>query len=181
MIFRLTIFVMLSAITADCYSQMRQDKYFYDSFVCVPQNHNSPMTDSSRIRLRIQNYLNPAKAAGLAIVPGFILRGAGHWYAQKYLLSTGLFITAVIGFKLYFGANDNVGEGIPISEENKHYKLEKYSGLILLCGTWAYDMIAAPIVCIRHNKRIKENLSIKPFFAKNQWGSRIGIQLSCNF
>ena len=82
---------------------------------------------------------------------------------------------------MFFGANDNVGEGIPISEENKYYELEKYSGLILLWGTWAYEVIAAPILCIRHNKRIKESLSFKPYFARNQWGSRIGIQLCCEF
>ena len=54
-------------------------------------------------------------------------------------------------------------------------------GAIIFLGSWAYDIIAAPITCYYMNKRAWK-ATLHPYLRKNQIGEReLGMQLSYRF
>lgn len=164
-----------------CLDINKPDLHAQDSF-CHAEIDTMPLhTDTTKIKAA--EYLNPLTALVYANIPGIIIHGAGHWYARKYLTCTGLFIMSVIGFKLYLWADESVVDepGYPYRPPDKHYELKRKSGLILWWGTWAYDLIVAPLICIDHNRKVKASLSFRPCLMKNRDRASAGIQLSCSF
>lgn len=136
---------------------------------------------------------DPFVAAMLAIFPGVIVRGMGHFYAKKYI--TGGLLIVVTFFGLYFNKIDYYDASDPyyrkiqdnppryIAEiyKHKHHELLYYSSRILIFGSWAYDIIGAPIVCIRHNRRLQQKISVSPYMEHNWFGQQTGVRLSLWF
>lgn len=189
----ITTFLIAALLTGPCYSQIERDivseLYGHCSRISYAIHYKVQDSIIARIdtnKINTAKYWDPLDAFGLAVIPGVIVRGAGHWYAKRYLTGTALFIASVIGLKLYISAQDPSGwegyrDGHPIWHENKYYKLQRYSGLFIWFGTWAYDLIGAPIICIHHNRQVKAALSVRPCLMKNRDGASAGIQFSYSF
>jgi TM2 domain-containing membrane protein YozV len=94
---------------------------------------------------------NPWLAFGIALVPGAIIHGAGHFYAGRIgtgfvLLGSELIGTGLIGVGLISGIETITGE------PREGWVIELEVGLILFVGSWIYDIIGSPIVVVRTNK-----------------------------
>lgn len=168
---------------------------FYKSKVIINSNvsKDSVIKRTEVKKNRPCGLKDPFVAAMLAIFPGVIVRGMGHFYAKKYITGGLLIMVAFFGLYFnkidYYDASDFIYKQIQndppryVAEisKHKHHEFLYYSSRILIFGSWAYDIIGAPIVCIRHNKRIKQKLSLNPYFGKNQLGNQVGIQLRYSF
>lgn len=94
---------------------------------------------------------NPWVAFGIALVPGSIVHGAGHFYAGKIgtgfvllgseLVGTGLIVVGLVG-----GVETITGE------PREGWVIELEVGLVLFVGSWIYDIIGSPIVVMKSNK-----------------------------
>lgn len=94
---------------------------------------------------------NPWIAFGIALVPGSIVHGAGHFYAGKIgtgfvllgseLVGTGLIVVGLVG-----GIETITGE------PREGWVIELEVGLVLFVGSWIYDIIGSPIVVMKSNK-----------------------------
>ena len=122
---------------------------------------------------------DPEVAMLLAIVPGCLFHGAGHLYLGKKQEAAMLFSAEVLGLcTMYASFAGGWSNNHKIRE--RAYIGMKIGGIIFL-GSWVYDIIAAPILCYRMNKRAWK-ASLHPFIRKNQIGEReMGVQLSCRF
>ena len=102
---------------------------------------------------------NPNTALFYAAVPGFIVHGAGHFYAGKSETGIILFTTGVIGGVMIASGAINTGwaEGWSTTEssERKGQAL-LITGGVLFLGSWLYDMIGAPLSISNKNEKILE-------------------------
>jgi TM2 domain-containing membrane protein YozV len=94
---------------------------------------------------------NPWIALGIALVPGSIVHGAGHFYAGSIgtgfvLLGSELVGTGLIGVGLIRGIETITGE------PREGWVIELEIGLVLFVGSWIYDIIGSPIVVMKTNK-----------------------------
>lgn len=115
-------------------------------------------------------FKNPGIAILLALVPGAIIRGSGHFYAGHN--KTGIALLSLF-FLSFIGASQNIG---PVNAD----AIGTVSILTIL-GTWAYDIIASPIVCARDNKKKREMLSIHPYVNHCLFGNQMGLKLVYHF
>lgn len=109
--------------------------------------------------------LEPRKAFLRALFPGFLFHGAGHQYAGQpgngfLLLTTEIVSVPLIIFSLAESweqkpENDNIWDYYT----NSFYG---FFGLNLFFGSWAYDMIAAPIKARNYNEKHGLILRLKP-------------------
>lgn len=145
-------------------------------------NTNSPLAEGRKDSLNLK-MKNPYIAGGIAIFPGVFLHGFGHMYAGKYLTWAWLMIATGVGYYLFDKEDEYIAyEGDDITDKRfTYYEPIHYSALIIFYGSWAYDIIGAPIACILRNKQIKENLSLKPYINRNELGYQTGIQLRYQF
>lgn len=126
---------------------------------------------------------NPFLAFGLSIFPGIVIRGLGHLYSGN-LFTGGILMLGMLTSVYLISIEENY---IPYEGDNvnakkfKYYDSIYYSARILFFCTWAYDIIGAPIVCIRHNNRLQQKISMSPYIENNLFGQRIGIRLSYMF
>jgi TM2 domain-containing membrane protein YozV len=94
---------------------------------------------------------NPWVAFGIALVPGSIIHGAGHFYAGRIgtgfvllgseLVGTGLIVVGLVG-----GIETITGE------PREGWVIELEAGLVLFVGSWIYDIIGSPLVVMKSNK-----------------------------
>jgi TM2 domain-containing membrane protein YozV len=94
---------------------------------------------------------NPWVAFGIALVPGAIIHGAGHFYAGRIgtgfvLLGSELVGTGLIAVGLVGGIETITGE------PREGWVIELEAGLVLFVGSWIYDIIGSPIVVMKANK-----------------------------
>lgn len=138
--------------------------------------------DSLMVKQKLKTKI-PELAAVIAIFPGIFMHGFGHLYAGKYLTWGYLMIATMVGYYLLSIEDAYLPyEGADLRDKRYHYfDRIYYSARILFFGSWAYDIIGAPIICARHNKRLKQKLFMNPYFEKNQLGNQIGIQLNYHF
>jgi len=90
-------------------------------------------------------------AFGIALVPGAIIHGAGHFYAGKIgtgfvLLGSELVGTGLIAVGLVGGIETITGK------PREGWVIELEAGLVLFVGSWIYDIIGSPIVVMKSNK-----------------------------
>lgn len=104
---------------------------------------------------------SPTTALIIAIVPGSVVHGAGHFYAGKTRTAIGLFGAGIVGAGLTLtGALENIFEGMEGSENNDGADAALIIGLGLFAGSWIYDIIGAPHAVKNQNDKI---LGKKPF------------------
>ncbi len=114
---------------------------------------SSPIDSVSRGSMRPDTLRlkSPETALLIAVVPGFVFHGSGHFYARKSLTGLALFATEYIGFILYLrGSNFMGGSGGDHDTEQAEY----ISGIALFFGSWAYDLIGAPLAVNKENERL---------------------------
>lgn len=122
---------------------------------------------------------SPGAALFLALVPGSLVHGVGHFYAGHrrtgtiLVIAEGLSIAmASAAFVMAFGDSESQEASIIFG----------YGGIFGFTGSWAYDVIAAPLVVRRDNKKILRNLSIRPYYAaKSDLAGHWGIGLQFGF
>ena len=104
---------------------------------------------------------SPTTALIIAIVPGSVVHGAGHFYAGKTRTAIGLFGAGIVGAGLTLtGALENIFEGMEGSENKDGADAALIIGLGLFAGSWIYDIIGAPHAVKNQNDKI---LGKKPF------------------
>lgn len=97
---------------------------------------------------------NPDIALLIAILPGSVVHGAGHFYAGKPLTGVALLGLEIIGTGLvFFGAVEGLGEAMEGgSKGNPEGTI--LIGFSLFLFSWIYDIIGAPLTIAKENERI---------------------------
>jgi len=110
------------------------------------------MEDSIRVdgadstRLRDPNY-----AIFVALVPGAVVHGAGHFYARKVRTGFILLGCELVGAGLgYLGAVTGIESGEP----SPGGKVAIATGVTLFWGSWAYDLVFAPLGIKKENEEL---------------------------
>ena len=105
---------------------------------------------------------SPTAALVIALVPGAVVHGAGHFYAGKTKTAIGLFGAEILGgVFVYFGAlgsslhSDTGGEG-----GSNAGPIVLFLGLGLFIGSWIYDIADSPSVIKSQNDQA---VGKKPF------------------
>ena len=93
----------------------------------------------------------PYKAFLYALVPGAVVRGAGHFYAGKtgtgaVLLGSELAgaILIYVSIGMSWGHGSTTVEAFPVA----------FAGVALFLGSWIYDMGGAPLAVHKENQRL---------------------------
>jgi len=99
---------------------------------------------------------SPTKALVIALVPGSVVHGAGHFYAGKTKTAIGLFGAEIAGAALtslgLLGSlrGDTGGEG----DGSLAGPVVLSLGLGLFVGSWIYDVVGSPSVVKNQNDKI---------------------------
>ena len=110
----------------------------------MPASTTGDRADSARLR-------DPNNAIFVALVPGAVVHGAGHFYAGKPGTGTALFVSEVTGLGLcYLGAMTAMGSG----EYSTGGVVAVSAGLALFIGSWAYDVALAPLSIKKENEKL---------------------------
>lgn len=118
---------------------------------------------------------SPSAAIFLALVPGFIIHGLGHYYAGYPRTGNVLLITEGSSFVFFFLA---FGLALDDSDSIDTAGVLAVGAFFGFLGSWAYDIIGAPLVIRKNNKKVLENLSVHPWYLPSGKDSgRFGIQL----
>ena len=99
---------------------------------------------------------NPNTALFYAAVPGFLIHGMGHFYATKPVTGTLLLGVEMLGLLFMVRSAFSGFEGA--SKDNE--AVDAVIGVTLFSGSWAYDMIGAPLAVGKENERILQRKSI---------------------
>jgi len=104
---------------------------------------------------------SPTKALVIALVPGSVVHGAGHFYAGKTKTAIGLFGAEILGAGLTLvGMLGSMFEGMEGSEKSGGEDAALIIGIGLFAGSWIYDVVASPFEVKNQNDKI---LGKKPF------------------
>lgn len=123
----------------------KQTKYFSLLFTEQMQDSISERVADS-VGLRDPNY-----AIFVALVPGAVVHGAGHFYAGKPWTGLILFGSELAGFGLsYLGALTAMGDG----EYSPGGAVAVGAGMTLFFGSWVYDAVFAPLSIKRKNEEL---------------------------
>jgi hypothetical protein len=90
---------------------------------------------------------SPWHAFLVAFLPGSIIRGLGHHYADQHVVGFGLLGAEILGVKLI---DDGMGDWFGPKEGNQT-KLE--IGLALFFGSWVFDFVRAPMLVDKVSRR----------------------------
>ncbi len=124
----------------------------------LPQSEYSALlfaqqtNDSAKVaNFESRKLKSPWVAFGIALVPGSIIHGAGHFYAGRIgtgfvLLGSEFVGTGLIAVGLVGGIETITGE------PREGWVIELEAGLVLFVGSWIYDIIGSPIVVMKSNK-----------------------------
>ncbi len=94
---------------------------------------------------------SPWNAFLVAFLPGLIIRGLGHHYADQHVVGFGLLGAEILGVKLI---DDGMGDWFGPKEGNRT-KLD--IGLVLFFGSWVFDFVRAPILVENANRRKQDS------------------------
>ncbi|UCB51680.1 MAG: hypothetical protein JSV10_06735 [Candidatus Zixiibacteriota bacterium] len=94
---------------------------------------------------------DPGKALLYALVPGFVVHGAGHFYAGEktagWVLAGGEILSVCL-IAYAVGVSES-GNG---STSDGNTEIIGVFGGLLFAGTWMYDVIGAPLAVQRENR-----------------------------
>jgi hypothetical protein len=98
---------------------------------------------------------SPTTALVIALVPGSVVHGAGHFYAGKTGTALGLFGAEIVGTGLIYAVViGRIFEGMEGSEKRGGEDAALIIGLGLFAGSWVYDVVASPLVVKKQNDEI---------------------------
>jgi hypothetical protein len=107
-------------------------------------NKGSSQSDSLRLK-------NPNTALLIAVIPGFVFHGSGHFYARKSLTGLALLATESVGLMVWRRGGNFLGSsGGGTDAEQVQFII----GMALFFGSWAYDLIGAPLAVNNENERL---------------------------
>jgi len=98
---------------------------------------------------------SPTKALVIALVPGSVVHGAGHFYAGKTKTAFVLFGAEIIGAGMAFlgGAVSNLPHDTG-GESGSGGDAVLILGLGLFVGSWMYDVMQSPLVVKNQNDKL---------------------------
>jgi len=116
---------------------------------------------------------SPELAFMMAFGPGFFIHGMGHFYIGSYGKAAGMLGIEVFSLALAFAAtmNDIVGDDEDKCD-NRKYNLNA-AAFVLFLGSWAWDMIGAPLKAKRMNDKM--SLSIRPEIKSKQMSLNVAL------
>lgn len=120
--------------------------YLYTPTPNQSDSANKGIARSDSLRLK-----NPNTALLIAVFPGFVFHGSGHFYARKSLTGLALFATESFGLILWLRGLNPFGESSNYSAADQ---AEFITGMALFFGSWAYDLIGAPLAVNNENEKI---------------------------
>jgi hypothetical protein len=130
--------------------------YLYVQETIASDTINKKVIERKPVKLK-----SPTTALVIALVPGSVVHGAGHFYAGKTGTAFGLFGAEIIGAGLiYAGVLGSIFEGMEGSEKRGGEDAALIIGLGLFAGSWVYDVVASPLVVKNQNDKI---LGKEPF------------------
>lgn len=147
--------------------------YLYAQESSASDTINKKVNEPKPVKLK-----SPTTALVIALVPGSVVHGAGHFYAGKTGTAFGLFGAEIIGAGLiYAGVLGSIFEGMEGSEKRGGEDAALIIGLGLFAGSWVYDVIASPLVVKNQNDKI---LGKRPFpFGLNMELAKRDQQIKC--
>lgn len=102
-------------------------------------------------------------ALGIAFFPGVIIHGAGHFYAGKPKTGSLLLVGELVGVGciaagivvISLGVFTKVGTlgAADVTEASGLASGLMYVGSGLFLGTWVYDVVFAPISCLKYSEQ----------------------------
>lgn len=101
---------------------------------------------------------NPNTAIVIAILPGSIVHGAGHFYARRPVTGAALLGIEAVSLVFFVRA---IGQGLSDTGSPEQERQEVFIGTTLFFGSWLYDIIFAPLTIAKENERILEKQSSK--------------------
>ncbi|MGB2696486.1 MAG: hypothetical protein WBD28_01345 [Candidatus Zixiibacteriota bacterium] len=104
---------------------------------------------------------DPKEALFYAIVPGFVVHGAGHFYAGETKTGIALLATELMSFGFYVVA---VLEGLGKTESREdHSGAYAATAVVLFMGSWGFDIFRAPKMVMKQNQELqkKQGLNLK--------------------
>jgi hypothetical protein len=129
----------------------------YSRFFFVKQSNDSTREEEIDTihtkRSRIIKPKDPNKALLYAIIPGFIVHGAGHFYAGEK--TTGWILVAGEALSLSlltYSIGVGIGESTNGSTSNGEAEIIGIFAGTLFLGSWVYDLIGAPKAVQRNRK-----------------------------
>ncbi|MBD3218787.1 MAG: hypothetical protein GF310_10950 [candidate division Zixibacteria bacterium] len=121
-------------------------------------------------------YKSESTANLLAIIPGFLIHGSGHFYAGDFMtgfILLGLEIPSLYMIGSWFGYQlmENRDE-----DESGYRSALGVAGAALFLGGWIYDFVHADAAVRDYNDKIRSQI----YFRSNQAG-RIDVGLALSF
>jgi len=136
-----------------------QNLYYYNNL--ESQLVKNVTTDVSS--KTIHRKKSPLIALGIAFFPGVIIHGAGHFYAGKPKTGSLLLVGELVGVGciaagivvISLGVFTKVGTlgAADVTEASGLASGLLYVGSGLFLGTWVYDVVFAPISCLRYSEQ----------------------------
>jgi len=119
----------------------------------LTQGEVNESTSHTRIYSDSLKLKDPNTAAFYALVPGFFVHGAGHFYAGRSKTGALLFgIEMLSGLSLYLFALSNLPNGEPDDTRRAAY-VSVAAGLFL--GSWYYDIMKSPHAVKEYNEKLR--------------------------
>ncbi len=94
---------------------------------------------------------NPNTAIVIAILPGSIVHGAGHFYARRPVTGAALLGIEMVSLVFFVRA---IGHGLSDTGSPEQERRDSFIGTTLFIGSWFYDIIVAPLTIAKENEKI---------------------------
>lgn len=94
---------------------------------------------------------NPNTAMVIAILPGSIVHGAGHFYARRPVTGAALLGIEMVSLVFFVRA---IGQGLSDTGNPEQERQDSFIGTTLFFGSWFYDIIVAPMTIAKENEKI---------------------------
>lgn len=101
---------------------------------------------------------NPNTAMVIAILPGSIVHGAGHFYARRPVTGAALLGIEAVSFVFFVRA---IGQGLSDTGSSEQESQDTFIGTTLFFSSWLYDIIVAPLTISKENEKILEKRAAK--------------------
>jgi len=140
----------LSAKSYPSTTQTYVSRSYHSTFLLANQTNDSAKVTN----FHLKKPKSPWIALGIALVPGAVVHGAGHFYAGRIKTGFLLMGTEVVGVSLVgVGAIAGFAE-VMGGESTLDAELWIFGGLILFVGSWVYDVVGSPIAVKKQNKEL---------------------------
>jgi len=128
----------------------------YLNLLLAQQTNDSAKVDS----VKLGKLKSPWIAFGIALVPGAIIHGAGHFYAGK--TTTGFLLLGAEGVGAYLAFLSAIAS-FPEGEDSADVELWGFVGFVLFAGSWVYDVVMSPIAVKKDNQKLvgKKSTNLK--------------------